>query len=47
MYPNDSWEMANKNAFWKAKKEYCVANPVWAKNNRIVTLEKKLAKEGG
>ena len=28
MYPNDSWEMANKKAFWKAKKEYCVANPV-------------------
>ena len=47
MYLDDSWEMPTKKAFWKAKKEYCVANPVWAKNDRIATLEKKLAKERG
>ena len=47
MYLDDSWEMPTKKAFWKAKKEYCVANPVWAKNDRIATLEKILAKERG
>jgi len=42
-----NWEGKRKKAYWKAKKEYCDANPVWAKSDHIEHLEKQLAKERG
>ena len=47
MYIDSTWKREKKRAFSKAKWEYCDANPVWAKADRIEQLEKKLAREKG
>jgi hypothetical protein len=41
------WKRSKGRAYAKAKWEYCNANPVWAKADRIEQLEKKLAREKG
>ena len=42
-----AWTQDKKRAFSKAKWEYCDANPVWVKADRIVTLERQLAQAKG
>ena len=41
------WKRSKGRAYAKAKWEYCDANPVWAKADRIEKLEKRLAREKG
>ena len=44
MFADDAWELTTKRVFWKAKKEYRVANPVWTQKDWIATCKKRLAK---
>ena len=44
MFRNDWWDRKTIKAFSWAKRQYCEANPVWAKKDKIATIKKQLAK---